>query len=123
MTAGLAAYIGVMAGVTYLVRMLPFVIFRKKIKSKFVKDFLYYVPYAVLGAMTIPAVLYSTGWDGTVADSGSAADMLHSAEGLISAAAGLAAAAVMAFKNKGLLAVAAAACIAAFAAELVLTLV
>ena len=51
----IAAYIGVMAGVTYLVRMLPFVIFRKKIKSRFVKDFLYYVPYAVLGAMTIPA--------------------------------------------------------------------
>lgn len=95
----LALYIGVMAGVTYLVRMVPFVIFRKKIKSKFVKDFLYYVPYAVLGAMTVPAALYSTG-------------------SIISAAAGIIAAAILAFRNKGLLPVAAAACITAFAAEL-----
>ncbi len=51
----------VMAGVTYLVRMVPFVAFRKKISSPFVKSFLYYVPYAVLGAMTVPAVFYSTG--------------------------------------------------------------
>ncbi len=64
MTAKMIAYIGVMAGVTYLVRMLPFVIFRKKIKSRFVKDFLYYVPYAVLGAMTIPAAFYSFGGSG-----------------------------------------------------------
>ncbi len=94
----IAAYIGVMAGVTYLVRMLPFVIFRKKIKSRFVKDFLYYVPYAVLGAMTIPAAFYSTG-------------SVHSS------AVGIAAAVLLALKNKGLLAVAAAACIAALAAE------
>lgn len=99
MTAQLLMYIGVMAGVTYLVRMLPLVIFRKKIRSRFVKDFLYYVPYAVLGAMTVPAALYSTG-------------------SIASAAAGLAAAVLLAFKDKGLLAVAAAACIAAFAAEL-----
>lgn len=96
-----AAYIGVMAGVTYLVRMLPFVIFRKKIKSRFVKDFLYYVPYAVLGAMTIPAAFYSTG-------------------SVSSAAVGIAAAVLFALKNKGLLAVAAAACIAALAAEILL---
>ncbi len=110
MSPSLFAYIGVMAGVTYLVRMLPFVIFRKKIKSKFVKDFLYYVPYAVLGAMTIPAVLYSTGWDSGTESIG----------GLISASAGLLAAVLLAFKDKGLLAVAAAACIAAFAAELIM---
>lgn len=101
MTASLVAYIAVMAGVTYLIRMLPFVIFRKKIKSRFVKDFLYYVPYAVLGAMTIPAVFFSTG-------------------SVISAAIGLAAALVLAFRGKGLLPVAAAGCIAAFAAELVM---
>lgn len=101
MTAKMIAYIGVMAGVTYLVRMLPFVIFRKKIKSRFVKDFLYYVPYAVLGAMTVPAVFYSTG-------------------NIASAAVGTAAAVLFAFKNKGLLAVAAAACIAALAMELLL---
>lgn len=54
-------YIVVMAGVTYLVRMLPFAFFQKKIKSKFVRSFLYYVPYAVLSAMTFPAIFYSTG--------------------------------------------------------------
>ena len=54
-------YIAVMAGVTYLIRMLPFAFFQKKIKSVFVKSFLYYVPYAVLSAMTIPAIFYSTG--------------------------------------------------------------
>ena len=50
-----------MAGVTYLIRMFPFAFFQKKIKSVFVKSFLYYVPYAVLSAMTIPAIFYSTG--------------------------------------------------------------
>lgn len=57
----IAIYIAVMAIVTYLIRALPFAFFRKKIKSKFVKSFLYYVPYAVLSAMTIPAIFYSTG--------------------------------------------------------------
>ncbi len=56
----LALYIAVMAGVTYLVRMIPFTLFRNKIKSAFLKSFLYYVPYAVLSAMTIPAIFYST---------------------------------------------------------------
>ena len=56
-----AIYIAVMAIVTYLIRMLPFTLFRKKIKSRFFKSFLYYVPYAVLAAMTFPAIFYSTG--------------------------------------------------------------
>lgn len=50
----------VMAAVTYLIRMLPMTIFRKKIQSQFLQDFLYYIPYAVLSAMTIPAVFYAT---------------------------------------------------------------
>lgn len=54
-------YIGVMALVTYLVRVVPFTVFRKKIKSRFLKSFLYYIPYAILSAMTIPAIFYSTG--------------------------------------------------------------
>lgn len=54
-------YIAVMAGVTYLIRMVPFTLFRKKIKSPFFRGFLYYIPYAVLSAMTIPAIFYSTG--------------------------------------------------------------
>lgn len=57
----IAIYIFVMAGVTYLIRMIPFTFFRKKIKSKFFRSFLYYIPYAVLSAMTIPAIFYSTG--------------------------------------------------------------
>lgn len=57
----LFASVAVMALVTYLVRMLPLAAFRKKIQNKFVLDFLYYVPYAVLAAMTIPAVFYSSG--------------------------------------------------------------
>ena len=61
MTANFPIYLLVMAGVTYLIRMLPLTIFRKEIKSTFVKSFLHYVPFAVLGAMTIPDVLYSTG--------------------------------------------------------------
>ena len=56
-----AIYIAVMAIVTYLIRMIPFTAFRKKIQSPFIKSFLYYIPYGVLSAMTIPAIFYSTG--------------------------------------------------------------
>ena len=51
----------VMAFVTYLIRMLPFAFFRKKIKSQYLKSVLYYIPYAVLSAMTFPYIFYSTG--------------------------------------------------------------
>ena len=84
--------------------MLPFVIFRKKIESKFIKDLLYYVPYAVLGAMTIPAVFYSTG-------------------SIISAVAGLVVAVILAFRNKSLITVAVAACVAAYATDWIVTLI
>lgn len=53
--------IAAMALTTYLIRMLPMAIFRKKIENKWIKSFLYYVPYAVLAAMTFPAVFTSTG--------------------------------------------------------------
>ena len=99
MTARLLCYILVMAGVTYLVRMLPLMVFRRKIKSRFAQSFLYYVPYAVLGAMTIPAVFYATG---------------HT----ISAAVGLTAAFVLAFFGRSLIVVALTASGAAFIAEL-----
>ena len=49
-----------MAIVTYLIRMLPLAAIRGKVKSVFLQSFLYYVPYAVLGAMTFPAVFSST---------------------------------------------------------------
>ena len=91
--------VAVMALVTYLIRMLPLAAFRKKIKSRFVLDFLYYVPYAVLAAMTIPAVFYSS-------------------DGIISAAAGFLVAVVLAFFEKGLLTVAVCACAGVFLTEL-----
>lgn len=77
----------IMAGVTYLVRMLPLTLFRKKIENRFVKSFLAYVPYAVLAAMTFPAILEST-------------------SSLWSALAGLAVALLLAWKNRSLLTVA-----------------
>lgn len=85
-------HIAVMAGVTYLVRMLPMVIFRKKIKSRFIRSFLYYIPYAVLAAMTFPAVFSSTG-------------------SVLSAAVGVVIALLLAFFEKGLVTVAVFACL------------
>ncbi|MBR4555199.1 MAG: AzlD domain-containing protein [Ruminococcus sp.] len=100
MSLRLLIYIAVMAGVTYMVRMLPMMVFRRKIRSQFVQSFLYYVPYAVLGAMTIPAVFYATG-------------------SVLSASIGLAAAFILAFFGQSLIVVALAASGAAFIAELV----
>ena len=54
-------YIFAMALTTYLIRMLPLTLFRRPIRSRFVKSFLHYVPYACLTAMTFPAILYDTG--------------------------------------------------------------
>lgn len=51
----------IMALVTYVPRVLPFAIFRREIKSTYIKSFLRYVPFAVLGAMTFPDIFYSTG--------------------------------------------------------------
>ena len=56
----LAIYTLVMAGVTYCIRMLPFTLFRRKIQSPFFRSLLHYIPYAVLSAMTIPGIFYST---------------------------------------------------------------
>ncbi|HJB16356.1 MAG TPA: AzlD domain-containing protein [Candidatus Blautia excrementipullorum] len=92
-------YILVMAGVTYLIRMLPLVLFKKEITSPFVRSFLFYVPYACLAAMTFPAIL--------TAPSG----------GVIAGIVGLAAALAAAYYEKSLLTVAAFACAAVFVAE------
>lgn len=54
-------YLLTMAGVTYLIRMLPLVLIKKKITNKYIVSFLYYLPYAVLTVMTVPAVFYATG--------------------------------------------------------------
>lgn len=94
-------YILVMAGVTYLIRMLPLTLVRGKIESPFVKSFIFYVPYAVLSAMTIPAIFYST-------------------SSLASAIAGLVIAIVLAFIGKSLLTVAISACASVFIVELII---
>ena len=47
-----------MALVTYIPRVLPVTIFRKQIRSKFIRSFLDYTPYAVLGALTFSGCIY-----------------------------------------------------------------
>ncbi|WP_298483352.1 AzlD domain-containing protein [uncultured Ruminococcus sp.] len=91
-------YIAVMAGVTYLIRMIPMTVFRKKIRSRFFRSFLYYIPYAVLSAMTIPAIFYSTG-------------------NMFTAAVGTAVAVILAYWNLPLIVVALAASAAALLTE------
>lgn len=90
----LAIQILVMAGVTYLIRMIPLTFFRQKIRSRWFRAFLHYIPYAVLSAMTIPAIFYSTNRFPT-------------------AIAGTAVALVLAYMKKPLIIVALAAAIAA----------
>lgn len=92
--------IAVMAITTYLIRVTPMVVFRKKINNRFVKSFLYYVPYTVLAAMTFPAIFTSTG---TYA----------------SAIAGCAVAVILAFFKRGLLIVALGAAAAVFIVQLI----
>ena len=99
--ARLILYIFVMAAVTYLMRMLPIVLFRKTINSVFIRRFLYYIPYAVLAAMTIPWVFYAM-------------------QDIWAAVIGFAAAVVMALWGKSLVVVAAVTCAAALAAALML---
>ena len=102
-TLVIAAYILIMAAVTYLIRMAPFVLFRKKIRSRFLRSMLYYLPYAVLSAMVIPAVFSSTGR-------------------LLTAVVGLAVAILLAVLNRSLLVVALGASAAAYLTGLILQL-
>ncbi len=62
-------YILVAFVVTYLIRVLPLTLLRKPIKSRFIRSFLYYVPYVTLAVMTFPAVVYATDsiWSGIAA--------------------------------------------------------
>lgn len=94
-------YLAVMAGVTYFIRALPFALVKKRIENRFIQSFLYYVPYAVLSAMTFPAILYAT-------------------DSVISAATGFVVAAVMAYFRRGLLPVAMAACGAVLVTDVLL---
>ena len=59
-TTTILIYLLIMALVTYLIRMAPLMLIRRKIENKFVRSFLYYIPYAVLAAMTVPAIFTAT---------------------------------------------------------------
>lgn len=60
MRGNIYIYIAIMALVTYLIRVVPLTIIRKQIKNKYLKSFLYYVPYVTLAVMTFPAILHAT---------------------------------------------------------------
>ncbi len=92
-------YLALMAGVTYLIRMLPLVLVKEKIKNKFILSFLYYIPYSVLSVMTFPAVFYSTG-------------------NVVSASVGTVVALILAFFNKSLVTVAGLSALSVFVVEL-----
>ena len=96
-------YIFTMALTTYLIRMLPLTLLRKPIRSRFVRSFLHYVPYACLTAMTFPAILTSTA-------------------SLISGAAALVVAVILALRKKPLIVVAVAASAAVLITEFLLKL-
>ena len=94
-------YLLVCAGITYLIRMLPLVLIKKKIKNRFLLSFLYYMPYAVLSVMTIPAIFSSTSY-------------------AISAIFGFVAALILAYFGKSLLKVAALSCLVVFITEMLI---
>ena len=101
MTHNAYAYIAVMAAVTYLIRLLPLTLIKREITSTWVRSFLYYVPYVTLSVMTFPAILTAT-------------------DSLVSGAAALAAALLLAWRGRSLFQVSLAACGAVFVLELFL---
>ena len=94
-------HILVMAGVTYLIRVLPLTLIRKEIKNTYIRSFLYYVPYVTLSVMTFPAILTATAsvWSAVIA---------------------LVIAIFLAYRGKSLFVVSLAACTAVFLTELFL---
>ena len=94
-------YLVAMAGVTYLVRMVPLVLVNKPIKNKYILSFLYYVPYTVLSVMTVPAVFYAT-------------------DSYIGAIIGFAVAVVAALFKRSLVQVAVLSCVTVFVTELII---
>ena len=93
------AYIFVMAGVTYLIRMLPLTLFQKKITNVYIRSFLYYVPYVTLAVITFPAILTATA-------------------NIWSAAIGFAIALILAWNRKSLICVSLFSCAGVFLVEL-----
>lgn len=92
----------VMALVTYLPRVLPITLFRGQIRSRYIRTFLDYTPYAVLGALTFPEIFYSTGT-------------------MISSITGTAVAFLLAYLKRGLVVVAVGAILAAYVTQLFLS--
>lgn len=91
-------YLAILAGSTYLIRAVPFALLKRKITNRYARSFLYYIPFAVLSTMTLPAAVYATG-------------------NVISGAAGLLVGALFAYGKKGLTAVAIASCVTALVTE------
>ena len=101
MNHNIIVYLIVMAAVTYLIRVLPFTIFRKEIKNRTIRSFLHYVPYVTLSVMTVPAIF-------------------SAATNLISGIAAFVMAVLLAYFEKSLFQVAAGACFVVFVLELIL---
>ena len=97
-------YLPVMAGITYLIRMIPLVLIKKKIKNKTILSFLHYIPFTVLAVMTVPAIFSST-------------------SSVLSATCGFVLAIVLALKNKSLLMVAAFSSLTVFAVEWLISVI
>ncbi len=97
-------YLIILSGSTYLIRAVPFACVKHEIKNRFIRSFLYYIPYAVLAAMTFPAIIYSTG-------------------NVISSVVGLIIGVILAFFNRGLTLVAVAASLGALITELIIMLI
>lgn len=97
-------YLVILSGSTYLVRALPFALVKNNIENRFIRSFLYYIPFAVLAAMTFPAVIYSTG---------------NMASGIV----GLLVGGVFAFKGKSLTLVAVFASLGALITELIIMII
>lgn len=95
-------YILIAAGITYLIRAVPVVCLHERIHSRFLRSFLYYVPYATLSCLTFPSILFCT-------------------DSIVSAAVGSAVAVILALRGRSLITVAAAACAAVFLTELLCT--
>lgn len=93
--------LAIMAGSTYLLRAVPFALVRKKIENPFIRSFLHYIPYAVLTAMTVPAIFYAV-------------------DVPVAAAIGFITALSLALLKQGLTVVALAACCAVYATDLLL---
>ena len=99
MRGNVYVYILVMAGVTYLIRLMPLLLFNREIKNIYIKSFLYYVPYVTLAVMIFPGILYATG-------------------NIWSASAGFLTALILAYRGNDLFRVSLCACLSVFLVEL-----